>query len=338
VVRIAVLGASGAVGYGILQLLEEIGVPHTDVTALASKRSAGKEISFGEEEVLTLHNSEAFDFEGCGLVFSALSAPLAQEFIPQALAAGARVIDKSSAYRMQPDIPLIVPEVNADTLGNASLVSSPNCVAIPLAIALAPLQELFGIKHVFAATYQSVSGAGRSGMDQLFKETRHVLMSGAPGADPESPFPAQIAMNLIPEIGEMGPGGQTDEETKVAQETQKILAQQFPLYVTCTRVPVIIGHGIAVTVVLEDAVCMKQLRDRLEDTPGLSHVRSVTKSGALPIDCAGEDAVFLARLRQEDAHTLSFWVMSDNLRKGAALNAIHIAQHMGLIKNQQTQH
>jgi aspartate-semialdehyde dehydrogenase len=317
--RVVVLGATGAVGRGILSLLDERDFSRPQVVALASPRSEGQNVSMGDQ-VLTVSSCEDFTFAPGDLVFSAVDARVARRILPAALKAGARVIDKSSAYRDQ--APLVVPEVNGDILKNhPPLVCSPNCVVIPLVMALAPLQKAFGLQRVSVSTYQAVSGAGKKGMDTLYAEMRAVMMAMAPEMT-DSPFPRQIALNILPQIGDLNREGVAEEEDKIQAETRAILGDRTEVMATSVRVPVLIGHGLSVVADFDDAVQLGEARALLSKAPGCRLSRTLPT----PMDAAGEDEVLIARLRQPSSKTLAFWVVCDNLRKGAALNAVHIAE------------
>lgn len=319
--RVVVLGATGSVGRAILGLIDERAFcPLSSIVALASSRSAGKEVSVGELGVLPVESAEGFTFQKGDLVFSALGADAALQHVPRAQAAGAFVIDKSAAFRNE--APLVIPEINSDVLkGGASLVCSPNCVAIPLVLALHPLHQEFDATFVSVATYQSVSGAGKKGMDALFTETRAFLMAGSPKAD-NSPLGGPIAFNVLPTIGSLDDAGVSDEEQKIRDETRRFLGEDVDIVATAVRVPTFIGHGMAVTVSFNQAIQASTAADILESAPGVV----VAQRHIGPTDIVSEDLVKVARIRQVNANTLAFWVVGDNLRKGAALNAIQIAE------------
>ena len=333
--RYVVLGATGSVGRVLLRLLaDRLCVSPEQVVALASTK--GAEVSMGEDAILKVQRAADFCFQKNDLVFSAVRASLAEEIIPKALKAGARVIDKSAAFRQT--APLVVPEVNADLLEVAEgespqLIASPNCVVIPLVVATHPLAMAFGLKRLVVATYQAVSGAGKKGLDTLYAETKKVLMADAPSLE-GSPFPKQIAFNVLPQIGPLDADGVSDEEDKIQKETQKILSaclQQhrptgdasFEITATAVRVPTFMSHGIAVVMETEEAFELREVEALLQDAQGvvLRHDHLFT-----PMDASSEDSVFITRLRQMGPRTLAFWVVCDNLLKGAALNAIQIAE------------
>ena len=317
--RVVVLGATGAVGRGILNLLDEHAFACDEVVGLASERSRGQDVSMGDE-ILQVVSCDDFAFQKSDLVFSAVSSDVARRVLPLAMKAGAQVIDKSSAYRDK--APLVVPEVNGALLKNKpQLVCSPNCVVIPLVMALAPLAHTFGLKRVCVSTYQAVSGAGKKGMDTLYNEMRAIMMATTPDIT-DSPFTKQIALNVIPQIGDVNQKGVSDEEDKIQKETRIILGDDLEVVATSVRVPVLIGHGLSVVADFDEPVSVSKARSLLSKAQGCSMPRMLP----MPMDVAGEDEVAIARLRQPFEKTLAFWVVADNLRKGAALNAVHIAQ------------
>jgi aspartate-semialdehyde dehydrogenase len=327
--RIAVVGATGAVGREMLKTLAERNFPADEVAALASGRSTGQEVSFGPKKVLTVRNLETFDFRGWDIGLFSPGAAVSAVHAPRAAAAGYVVIDNTSHFRMEPDVPLVVPEVNPQALakfGRRNIIANPNCSTIQLVVALKPLHDQFRIKRVVVATYQSVSGAGKEGMDELFNHTKSsfVYESSAP-----QQFTKEIAFNCIPHIDKFLDDGSTKEEWKMAVETRKILDPDIAVHATCVRVPVFIGHGEAVNVEFELPVTAGEARAALRDAPGVEVVDVREDGGYVtPLECAGEDAVYVSRIRKDPTvpHGLSFWCVSDNLRKGAALNAVQIAE------------
>jgi aspartate-semialdehyde dehydrogenase len=327
--RVAVVGATGAVGREMLKTLAERKFPADEVVALASGRSTGQEVSFGEKKVLTVRNLETFDFRGWNIGLFSPGAAVSAVHAPRAAAAGCVVIDNTSHFRMEPDVPLVVPEVNPQALakfGRRNIIANPNCSTIQLVVALKPLHDQFRIKRVVVATYQSVSGAGKEGMDELFNHTKSsfVYESSAP-----QQFTKEIAFNCIPHIDKFLDDGSTKEEWKMAVETRKILDPDIAVHATCVRVPVFIGHGEAVNVEFELPVTAGEARAALRDAPGVEVVDVREDGGYVtPLECAGEDAVYVSRIRKDPTvpHGLSFWCVSDNLRKGAALNAVQIAE------------
>jgi len=327
--RVAVVGATGNVGREMLQTLAERAFPADDVVALASARSVGTEVSFGEDEILKVQDLATFDFRGIDLVLSSPGAKVSAQYAPGAARAGAVVIDNTSYFRMDPDVPLVVPEVNRDALAGFErrhIVANPNCSTIQLVTALKPLHDLVPIRRVVVATYQSVSGAGKEAMDELFQQTRAIYVN-----DPIKPehFPKQIAFNVIPQIDVMMEDGGTKEEWKMTVETKKILDPGIRLTATCVRVPVFIGHAEAINVEFDGPIDVDEAREVLREAPGVAVVDHVADGGYVtPQEAAGEDKVYVSRLRQDQTieNGLNLWVVSDNLRKGAALNAVQIAE------------
>ena len=327
--KVAVVGATGNVGREILTTLAERDFPADDVVALASSRSIGKEVSFGEDDVLKVQSLDSFDFRGTDIVLSSPGAKVSKEFAPRAAKAGAVVIDNTSQFRMEPDVPLVVPEVNPKAIADYKkrhIIANPNCSTIQMVVALKPLHDLARIKRVVVATYQSTSGAGRAAMDELFAQTRAIYVN-----DPVKPeqFTKQIAFNAIPHIDDFMDDGSTREEWKMAVETRKILDPDIAVTATCVRIPVFIGHGEAINVEFERPISADMARAALRRAPGVSVVDHRADEGYVtPAEAAGEDSVFVSRIRRDPtvAHGLSLWVVADNLRKGAALNAVQIAE------------
>ncbi len=328
---IAVVGATGNVGREVLQILAERNFPHKKIHALASEKSQGREVSFGEDKTLKIEALSKFDFKGVDIVFSAAGSSVSKEFVPRATAAGAVVIDKTSLYRMDKDVPLVVPEVNPNALqgyNKKNIIAVPNCSTIQMVLALKPLHDIAKIKRVVVATYQSVSGAGKEAMDELFEQTRNTFVN----QERENKiFTKPISFNCIPHIDSFMDDGSTKEEWKMAEETKKIMGADIPVVATCVRVPVFIGHSEAVNVEFESQISVKQARDALQAFSGITVIDKREDEGYItPIECAGEDAVFISRLRSDKTvpYGLSFWCVSDNLRKGAALNAVQIAESL----------
>jgi aspartate-semialdehyde dehydrogenase len=326
--RVAVVGATGAVGREILKTLHERKFPASEVAAVASGRSAGSRVSFGEKDILTVQSLDAFDFKGWDFGLFSPGAAVSAVHAPRAAEAGCLVIDNTSHFRMEPDVPLVVPEVNPQALTRIrrGIVANPNCSTIQMVVALKPLHDRFKIKRVVVATYQSVSGAGKEGMDELFGQTKASFVH-----DPLKPevFSKQIAFNVIPHIDRFMEDGSTKEEWKMVVETRKILDPDIKLVATCVRVPVFIGHAEAINVEFERPVTVAEARAVLREAPGVAVFDQREDGGYItPIDCVGEDATYVSRLRKDVTveHGLSFWVVSDNLRKGAALNAVQIAE------------
>jgi aspartate-semialdehyde dehydrogenase len=325
--KVAVVGATGNVGREMLSVLSERAFPYSEVVALASPRSVGTEVSFGDA-VLKVKALEHYDFKGTDIVLMSAGSAVSKSWSPKIAAQGALVIDNSSAFRMDRDVPLVVPEVNADALNGIKkgIVANPNCSTAQLVVALKPLHDEAQIKRVVVSTYQSVSGAGKDAMDELFRQTRSVFV-----ADPIEieHFTKQIAYNVIPQIDDFLDSGVTKEEWKMMVETQKILDPDIQLTATCVRVPVFIGHSEAVTIEFERHITAERARAILRAAPGILVVDKREDGGyATPVECAGEDATYVSRIRKDPTveHGLSLWIVADNLRKGAALNAVQIAE------------
>ncbi len=331
--RIAVVGATGNVGREVLSIMEERQFPADEVIALASSRSIGAEVSYGENQTLKVQHLADFDFDGIDLVLSSPGAKVSAEHSPRAAAAGAVVIDNTSQFRMDPDVPLVVPEVNAEALAGykkRGIIANPNCSTIQLVMALKPLLDLARIKRVVVATYQSTSGGGKAAMDELFNQTRGVF-TNQPANKSKEQFPKQIAFNVIPQIDVFMEDGVTKEEWKMVVETKKILDPNIRLTATCVRVPVFIGHAEAVNVEFETPVDEDAAQAALKAQPGVVVVdRRADEGYVTPAECASEDAVYVSRLRTDPTidNGLNFWVVADNLRKGAALNAVQIAEEL----------
>lgn len=327
--RVAVVGATGNVGREILSILAERKFPVDEVVALASEKSVGMEVSFGDTDILKVRNLATYDFKGIDIVLSSPGGKVSAQYSPVAARAGAVVIDNTSHFRMDPDIPLVVPEVNPQAIAMHSrkgIIANPNCSTIQLVVALKPLHDLAKIRRVVVSTYQSVSGAGREAMDELFSQTRGIFVN-----DPivKERFPKQIAFNVIPQIDVFMDDGATKEEWKMVVETKKILDPSIKVQAHCVRVPVFIGHSEMVNVEFEREISHGKARDALKRAPGVVVVDHRTDEGYVtPVECAGEDAVYVSRLREDPTveNGLSMWVVADNLRKGAALNAIQIAE------------
>ncbi len=327
--RVAVVGATGAVGREILKTLAERNFPVSDVAALASGRSAGQQVSFGEDKILTVKNLETFDFTGWDIGLFSPGASVSAIHAPRAGAQGCVVIDNTSQFRMDPDVPLVVPEVNPQAIADfakKNIIANPNCSTIQMLVALKPLHDAYKIKRVVVSTYQSVSGAGKEGMDELYNNTKVTFVNehGKPEV-----FQKDIAFNVIPQIDVFMDDGATKEEWKMVVETKKILDPDIAVIATCVRVPVFIGHSETVYVEFEKPVEVKEARALLAKAPGvIVEDRRVEGGYATPAECKGEDAVFVSRLRRDPTvqNGLAFWCVSDNLRKGAALNAVQIAE------------
>jgi aspartate-semialdehyde dehydrogenase len=327
--RVAVVGATGNVGREMLQTLSERNFPVSELVALASERSVGREVSFGEKDILKIKDLAKYDFKGIDIVLSSPGAKVSAAHSPRAAAAGAVVIDNTSHFRMDPDVPLVVPEVNPEDIARykkKGIIANPNCSTIQMVVAMKPLHTLGKIKRCVVSTYQSVSGAGKDAMDELFEQTRSIYVG-----DPKEPrkFPKQIAFNLIPQIDVFMEDGSTKEEWKMVVETKKILDPDIEVNATCVRVPVFIGHSESVNLEFERPVSVAEARAALRKAPGVIVIDEHEPGGyATPSECVGEDAVYVSRIRKDPTvkNGLSMWVVSDNLRKGAALNAVQIAE------------
>jgi aspartate-semialdehyde dehydrogenase len=327
--RVAVVGATGNVGNEMLQVLAERKFPVDEVAALASERSTGKQVSFGEDRTLAVQDLAGFDFRGFDVGLFSPGAKVSAEHAPRAAAAGCVVIDNTSQFRMDPDVPLVVPEVNRAALKGfhkRNIVANPNCSTIQMVVALKPLHDIARVKRVVVATYQSVSGAGREAMDELFEHTKAIYMN-----DRKEPavFKKPIPFNVIPQIDVFLEDGATKEEWKMVVETRKILDPRIDVSATCVRVPVFVGHAEAVNVEFESPLGPDEAREALREAEGVVVVDGDGEF-VTPVECVGEYGVFVSRIRKDPTvrHGLNLWVVSDNLRKGAALNAVQIAEAM----------
>jgi len=327
--KIAVVGATGNVGHEMLNILHERNFPVSDVIALASARSVGKEVSFGDDD-LKVQDLAKYDFKGTDIVLSSPGAAISAEFAPIAGKAGAVVIDNTSHFRMDPDVPLIVPEVNPQDIAlhtKKNIIANPNCSTIQMVVALKPLHDVAKIKRVVVSTYQSVSGGGKVAMDELFNQSRHFFMHDKVQNEV---FPKQISFNVIPQIDKFMDDGQTKEEWKMVVETQKILDPAIQVCANCVRVPVFIGHSEMITVEFEDKSITPLEAMRLwREAEGVTVIDVDSEMEYVtPAEIAGEDDVFVSRVRKDNTveHGLNFWCVSDNLRKGAALNTVQIAE------------
>ncbi len=329
--KVAVVGATGAVGQEMLKTVAERAFPVSDVIALASGRSAGGQVSFGEDQVLTVYDLAKFDFKGVDFCLSSAGAKISEEFAPRAAAAGCIVIDNTSQFRMDPDVPLVVPEVNPEALAGYKkrhIIANPNCSTIQMLVALKPLHDIAKIKRIVVATYQSVSGAGREAMDELFTQTRAIFVNDALVKEQ---FTKQIAFNVIPQIDVFMEDGMTKEEWKMVVETKKILDPKIKVAATCVRVPVFLCHAEAVNVEFENPISADEARAALKKAPGITVIDYQHEEGFVtPVECAGEDNVYVSRIREDISveNGLNLWIVGDNLRKGAALNAVQIAETM----------
>jgi len=326
--KVAVVGATGNVGREMLNILDERTFPADEVVALASRRSMGVEVSFGNK-TLKVKALEQYDFSDVDICLMSAGSTVSKEWSPKIAAQGAVVIDNSSCWRYDADVPLVVPEVNADAVADfrkRGIIANPNCSTAQLVVALKPLHDKARIKRVVVSTYQSVSGAGKEAMDELFTQTKAVFTVG----EIESKkFPKRIAFNIIPQIDVFMEDGYTREEWKMMAETKKILDPKIKLTATCVRVPVFIGHAEAVNVEFEQPITVAEAHDILRNAPGCLVVDKHEPGGYVtPYECAGEDATYISRVREDATveNGLTFWCVADNLRKGAALNAIQIAE------------
>ena len=328
--RVAIVGATGNVGRELLNILDERDFPADEVYALASRRSVGREVSLGDRK-LKCQALEDFDFSKVDVVLMSAGGGVSKEWSPKMAAAGAIVIDNSSAWRMDPDVPLVVPEVNPDALADYSkkgIIANPNCSTIQLVVALKPLHAAAGIKRVVVSTYQSVSGTGKEAMDELWNQTKGIFVNDTP--TPEI-YPKQIAFNVIPHGGDFLEDGSTTEEAKMTNETKKMVDPNIKLTCTVVRVPVFVSHSEAVHIEFEDPLSPDEAREILREADGVVVVDNPEEEQYItPIEAAGEWATFVSRIRKDPTveNGLAMWVVADNLRKGAALNAIQIAEEL----------
>jgi aspartate-semialdehyde dehydrogenase len=332
--KVAVVGATGNVGREILDILSDRNFPVREVVALASRKSIGKEVSFGDDDILKVRSLEDYDFSDTDIALFSPGSAVSKIFAPKAAEAGCVVIDNTSYFRMDPEIPLVVPEVNPQALKDfrkRNIIANPNCSTIQMVVALKPLHDAAKIKRIVVSTYQSVSGAGKDGMDELFDQTKALFVN-----DHKEPqrFTKPIAFNVIPHIDVFMDDGSTKEEWKMVNETKKILDASIAVNATCVRVPVFVGHSESVNVEFETPLSVDEAREILTDAEGVAMYDEMKDGGyCTPLESVGEDGVFISRLRTDPTvkHGLSMWVVSDNLRKGAALNAVQIAEE--LVKN-----
>lgn len=329
--NIAVVGATGNVGRNVLKVLAERSFPADNIYALASKNSVGKEVSYGENESLVVDSVENFDFSKVNIALFSAGSKVSAKYIPIASKNNCISIDNTPHFRMDPDVPLVVPEVNPEDLKtnsfkNKHIIANPNCVVVPIAVAMKPLDDLFGIKRMVISTYQSVSGAGKEAMDELYEQTRGVYTYKSP--EPKK-FKKQIAFNAIPQIDEFDDNGFTKEENKIREEIKKILNDHIEVVPTCVRVPVFIGHGISLTVEFEDDVNLAKAIEAMQNSEGLviSDLNDPFEYKT-QVDVSGEGPVFVSRIRKDPSRSnvLCMWIVSDNTLKGAALNAVQIAE------------
>ena len=336
--KVAVVGATGNVGREMLQTLAQREFPADEVFAVASAKSAGKEVSFGEDAVLKVHDLDKFDFSGVDIALMSAGASVSEKYAPKIAAAGCVVIDNSSQWRTDPDVPLVVPEVNPEAIADykkKNIIANPNCSTIQMVVPLAALHKAFHITRVVVTTYQSVSGAGKAAMDELFDQTKGIYW-GEELSKTQKKFPKQIAFNVIPHIDVFLDDGSTKEEWKMTAETKKILDPKIKVHANCARVPVFVGHAEYVNIETQKEISDKEATFILKKTPGVT-VLDTREPGGYPTqaEIAGEDDVFVSRIRSDSTvdNGLSFWCVADNLRKGAALNAVQIAEYLLKVKN-----
>ncbi|PLL12026.1 aspartate-semialdehyde dehydrogenase [Tabrizicola sp. TH137] len=330
--KVVVVGATGNVGKEMLNILAEREFPVDEIAALASRKSLGTEVSFGDRTLKT-QDLDTFDFTGWDIALFAIGSDATKVYAPKAASQGCVVIDNSSLYRYDPDIPLIVPEVNADDVvryKNKNIIANPNCSTAQMVVALKPLHDRARIKRVVVATYQSVSGTGKEAMDELWNQTKGIFVPGQEVAP--KVYPKQIAFNVIPHIDVFLDSGETKEEWKMVAETKKILDPKIKVTATCVRVPVFVGHSEAINIEFEEFLDWEEATDILREAPGVLVVDKREAGGYItPIECVGEYATYVSRIRQDSTieNGLNLWCVSDNLRKGAALNAVQIAEVLG---------
>ncbi|MEO1553125.1 MAG: aspartate-semialdehyde dehydrogenase [Pseudomonadota bacterium] len=328
--RVAVVGATGNVGRELFNIMDERNFPADKVHAVASRRSLGRKCSYGDKTVICEDLNE-FDFSQVDLVLMSAGGTVSKEWSPKIAAAGAIVVDNSSAWRMDPEVPLVVPEVNGEAVldyGKKNIIANPNCSTAQLVVALKPLHQAAGIKRVVVSTYQSASGAGKAGMDELWTQTKGMFVNDAPTPDV---FSKQIAFNVIPQIDVPMEDGSFKEEWKMRMETKKIIDESIELVATCVRVPVFVGHSEAVNVELEDPLTVEQARELFRNADGVQLIDNIEDDQFMtPVDCVGEWASYVSRVRKDPTveNGIIFWNVSDNLRKGAALNAVQIGEEL----------
>ena len=330
--KVVVVGATGNVGKEMLSILAERAFPVDEIAALASRKSLGTEVSFGDRTLKT-KDLDTFDFTGWDIALFAIGSDATKIYAPKAAASGCVVIDNSSLYRYDPDVPLVVPEVNAaavDGYAKKNIIANPNCSTAQMVVALKPLHDRARIKRVVVSTYQSVSGTGKEAMDELWNQTKGLFVIGQDVAP--KVYPKQIAFNVIPHIDVFLDSGETKEEWKMVAETKKILDPSIKVTATCVRVPVFVGHSESVNIETEDFLDWEEATDILREAPGVLVIDKREAGGYMtPVEAAGEDATYVSRIRQDNTieNGLNFWCVSDNLRKGAALNAVQIAEVLG---------
>lgn len=329
--KVAVVGATGNVGREVLSILAERNFPATEVVPLASRNSLGKKVSYGDTKILECQCLDDYDFRGTDIAISSPGAAVSKIFAPKAAEAGCIVVDNTSYFRMDADIPLVVPEVNPDAIAGykkRNIIANPNCSTIQMVVALKPLHDAAKIKRVVVSTYQSVSGGGKDAMDELYSQTKGTYTLEKP--TPHK-FSKQIAFNVIPHIDVFMDDGSTKEEWKMVEETKKIMGTNIPLTATCVRVPVFVGHSECINIEFENPLSPEQAMEILAEAPGVTVYDRREAGGYItPVECAREDNVFVSRIRRDPtvANGLNIWVVADNLRKGAALNAVQIAEEL----------
>ena len=330
--RIVIAGATGNVGREMLNILAERQFPADEVVALASRRSLGTEVSFGDKTLKT-QDLDTFDFTGYDIAFFAVGSDATKKYAPIAAKQGCVVIDNSSLYRYDPDVPLVVPEVNpeaVDGYAKKNIIANPNCSTAQMVVALKPLHDRAKIKRVVVSTYQSVSGSGKDAIDELWDQTKSIY--NPTDSKPPKVFTKQIAFNVIPHIDVFMDSGDTKEEWKMVAETKKIIDNSIKVTATCVRVPVFVGHSESINIEFEDFLDEDEARDILREAPGVMVIDKREDGGYVtPVECVGDFATFVSRIRQDSTidNGLNMWVVSDNLRKGAALNAVQIAETLG---------
>jgi aspartate-semialdehyde dehydrogenase len=330
--KVVVAGATGNVGREMLNILAEREFPVDEIVALASRKSLGTEVSFGDKTLKT-KDLDTFDFTGWDIALFAVGSDATKIYAPKAAASGCVVIDNSSLYRYDPQIPLVVPEVNAEAVDqykNKMIIANPNCSTAQMVVALKPLHDRARIKRVVVSTYQSVSGAGKEGIDELWDQTKGMYVPGQEVAPKK--FSKQIAFNVIPHIDVFLDDGSTKEEWKMVAETKKILDKNIKVTATCVRVPVFVGHSESINIEFEEPLDWQEAQDILREAPGIMLIDKREAGGYItPVECVGDYATYISRVRQDSTieNGLNLWCVSDNLRKGAALNAVQIAEVLG---------
>lgn len=328
--NIAIVGATGVVGRETLRILAERNFPIDNIYAIASENSSGQKVSFGEDKVLTVEPLDGFNFSKVNIVFSSAGAHISRKFVHKAIEAGAIVIDKTSLFRMEENVALVVPEVNGALIHNrkSNIIANPNCIAIPIAVALKPLDNAARIKRIVASTYQSTSGAGREGMDELHDQTKSKFLHDQLAS---SFFERQIAFNLIPKIGDFEDDNYTEEEHNISDELAKIMGSHVKSTVTAVRVPLFVGHSVSLNVEFERAMDAELALEILSEADGVNVISHESEMKYItPVETVGEDSVYAMRIRNDatKANTINLWLTTDNLRKGAALNAVQIAEEV----------